>query len=389
MSDSKSPSAQERDDLRLLIVCDTQFRWNGDTTLKLEEIERLVAREWLAEGEDNFEYEVTDAGRAAIDSALAPAPQVPEGMVLVPREPTREMMTAAFTVKLGKPDWMRLRYQAMLSAAPPMNELLGQPEEFNLNEVSGNSGRLASLEQRGIVSWLQWLVETVVADGAYADIGQKDVDRVRAFRREFESALVAQPPPEVVAVAELPIGSIDPRHLVLMKGRNGTFSGNIIRVGDAMQPGDTLLYTTPRPGVDVGKPEEFQTGVERWMAGCFVPSLYSNMTERGDRLVEEVLELLQAHGYDPSRIPTLVDYVYGRPPGEPGQEVGGVMVTLAGYCWIAGLNMHAEADRELARITRPEVMAKIRAKQEAKNSLHFDTPLPGDAAAPGVGNGRS
>lgn len=31
---------------------------------------------------------------------------------------------------------------------PPLNELLGQREEFNLNEVSGNSGQLASLEQR-------------------------------------------------------------------------------------------------------------------------------------------------------------------------------------------------------------------------------------------------
>jgi hypothetical protein len=56
------------------------------------------------------------------------------------------------------------------------------------------------------------------------------------------------------------------------------------------------------------------------------------------------------------------------------------MVTLAAYCWVAGLNMHADGDSELARITMPEVIAKIRAKQEAKRALHFDSPLPGAAA---------
>lgn len=128
----------------------------------------------------------------------------------------------------------------------------------------------------------------------------------------------------------------------------------------------------------------FQAGVAEWMGQCFLPSLYSNMTERGDRLLEEVLELLQAHGYDSARVTTLVDYVFGRPVGEPAQEVGGVMVTLAGYCWVAGLDMHAAGDAELARINQPEVMAKIRAKQDAKNALHFDTPLPG-GAAPALG----
>ena len=124
----------------------------------------------------------------------------------------------------------------------------------------------------------------------------------------------------------------------------------------------------------------YQQRVAEWMQQAFIPSLYSNMTERGDRVLEEVLELLQSHGYDPARVATLVQYVFGRPAGEPAQEVGGVMVTLAGYCFIAGLDMHAAGEAELARICQPEVMAKIRAKQEAKNALHFDTPLPGQPA---------
>lgn len=158
---------------------------------------------------------------------------------------------------------------------------------------------------------------------------------------------------------------------------NGAFDWLLEQLTDG-----EALAAPPAQAVDLGP--TFQNGVADWMGQCFLPSLYSNMTERGDRLLEEVLELLQAHGYDRARVPTLVDYVFGRPVGEPAQEVGGVMVTLAGYCWVAGLDMHAAGDAELTRISQPEVMAKIRAKQEAKNALHFDTPLPG-GAAPALG----
>ncbi len=151
---------------------------------------------------------------------------------------------------------------------------------------------------------------------------------------------------------------------------------------DVEEEGCILLDgTSPAIAAPTQAGHTFQAGVAEWMGQCFLPSLYSNMTERGDRLLEEVLELLQAHGYDKTRVATLVDYVFGRPVGEPAQEVGGVMVTLAGYCWVAGLDMHANGQAELDRINQPGVMAKIRAKQEAKNALHFDTPLPGDPAA--------
>ena len=54
------------------------------------------------------------------------------------------------------------------------------------------------------------------------------------------------------------------------------------------------------------------------------------------------------------RIATLVDYVWSRPIGEPEQEVGGVMVTLAAYCLAADLDMHAAGETELARILQQE-----------------------------------
>ncbi len=167
------------------------------------------------------------------------------------------------------------------------------------------------------------------------------------------------------------------RMLVVSARTSGGTAGRDAHLCEALDRVEALL-----PKVDgqaVGR--SFQAAVAEWMGQCFLPSLYSNMTERGDRLLEEVLELLQAHGYDKARIPTLVDYVFGRPVGDPAQEVGGVMVTLAGYCWVAGLDMHADGQAELDRINQPDVMARIRAKQEAKNALHFDTPPPGNAGA--------
>ena len=123
-------------------------------------------------------------------------------------------------------------------------------------------------------------------------------------------------------------------------------------------------------------PATFQARVSPWMAECFGHAISSDVRERGDRLLEEVLELLQSHDYDPARVATLRDYVFGRPVGEPAQEVGGVMVTLAAYCLATGIDMHAAGETELARIwTKVET---IRAKQASKRDLH--SPLP--AAAP-------
>ena len=118
--------------------------------------------------------------------------------------------------------------------------------------------------------------------------------------------------------------------------------------------------------------ESFQARVKPWMLETFGQEISDDIQERGDRLLEEVLELLQAHDYDPTRVTTLVDYVYNRPVGEPFQEVGGVMVTLAAYCLAAGQDMHVAGDEELDRVwTKVEV---IRAKQAAKRDIH--SPLP-------------
>ena len=108
----------------------------------------------------------------------------------------------------------------------------------------------------------------------------------------------------------------------------------------------------------------FQSRVQPWMMVCFGPEISADKLERNDRFIEEALELAQASNYPKERAHQLVEYVYNRPQGEINQEVGGVMVTLAAHCLAHGIDMHAAAETELARVwTKVE---QIRAKQANK-----------------------
>lgn len=110
--------------------------------------------------------------------------------------------------------------------------------------------------------------------------------------------------------------------------------------------------------------ENFQQRVQPWMMACFGAEIAADKLERNDRFIEEALELVQASGYTKDRAHALVEYVFDRPQGDINQEVGGVMVTLAAHCLAHGVDMHAAAETELARIwTKVE---QIRAKQAAK-----------------------
>ena len=110
--------------------------------------------------------------------------------------------------------------------------------------------------------------------------------------------------------------------------------------------------------------QTFQSRVRSWMLTCFGEEISSDRLERGDRLLEEVFELLQSGNYPRERVAALEQYVWSRDVGNPAQEVGGVMTTLASYCLAHGLDMHNAAENELARVwTKVE---KIRAKQAAK-----------------------
>jgi hypothetical protein len=115
----------------------------------------------------------------------------------------------------------------------------------------------------------------------------------------------------------------------------------------------------------------FQNRVWEWIAACFPPAASLDRNERTHRFLEEALELSQANGCSRDEALALVNYVYGRPVGQPELEVGGVMVTLAGLCGAFGIDMEAAGEAELKR--NWDRIEAIRAKQASKP---HGSPLP-------------
>lgn len=131
---------------------------------------------------------------------------------------------------------------------------------------------------------------------------------------------------------------------------------------------------TGQPGLAAAA-ADFQHRVQPWLLECFGEQISKDRQERNHRFLEEALELVQANGCTRSEAMQLVDYVFDRPVGELHQEAGGVMVTLAALCLAADLDMHAEAERELARVWTK--VDKIRAKQAAKPKFTGAPAQPG------------
>lgn len=126
-----------------------------------------------------------------------------------------------------------------------------------------------------------------------------------------------------------------------------------------------------RPDSPASETVSFQDSVKPWLLACFGEAIANDKTERNHRFLEEALELVQATGCTQSEAHQLVDYVFSRPVGEPTQEAGGVMVTLAALCLAHQLDMHKAGDTELARIWVK--IEQIRTKQAAKPR---HSPLP-------------
>lgn len=119
---------------------------------------------------------------------------------------------------------------------------------------------------------------------------------------------------------------------------------------------------------------QFQSEVADWMLVCFGPEIAADRLERADRFIEEALELCQTWpAFTADRAHALVDYVFNRPVGEPVQEVGGVMVTLAALCNAAGINIQDAQETELARIwTKVEAIRAKQASKPAGSALPID-----------------
>lgn len=132
----------------------------------------------------------------------------------------------------------------------------------------------------------------------------------------------------------------------------------------------------------------FQRLVGEWALACFGEDVTYNTTLRNHRFLEEALELVQSLGCTANEAHRVVDYVFSRPVGEPAQELGGVMVTLATLCNAQVRLAAADPNRlplhiQHAALTELEKNWANREKirEKSKNKPRFDQPEPGAAWA--------
>jgi hypothetical protein len=120
----------------------------------------------------------------------------------------------------------------------------------------------------------------------------------------------------------------------------------------------------------------FQSAVLGWMENV-IPGWASRKNERLFRFSEESLELLQSLGMTKDEVLRMVDYVYARPIGEPNQELGGAMLTLAALSTAHAMDMYVAGYQELDRVCRPEIIEKIKNKHRLRGN---DGPPRGNDA---------
>ena len=125
----------------------------------------------------------------------------------------------------------------------------------------------------------------------------------------------------------------------------------------------------------------FQNSTAKLLRTLFPDGNGQDMPTRVFRFLEEALELAQALNCTEAQAHELVRYVFNRPVGVPYQELGGTMVTLAALSHVMGESMMLAGWEELERCNRPEVIAKIQAKQKSKPNPNG--PLPGTAPEEG------
>ena len=117
--------------------------------------------------------------------------------------------------------------------------------------------------------------------------------------------------------------------------------------------------------------DSFQVRVDEWLTACFSTFVRKDKGERTHRFLEESIELAQANGCSHDDAKALVDYVYGRPKGQPELEAGVVLVTLAGLCTATGIDLEKAGEMELTRN-----WARIEVIRQKGARAPLDSPLP-------------
>lgn len=117
--------------------------------------------------------------------------------------------------------------------------------------------------------------------------------------------------------------------------------------------------------------EERQVTIAGWCAAAFGEAHATNLPQRGIRLLEEAVEAYQAAGGEAEMAHRLIDFVFSRPVGKLGQELGGVGVCLLAMAHAANLSAEIEEVREVERVLAIP-LEHFTKRNEAKNAAGFN-----------------
>lgn len=136
------------------------------------------------------------------------------------------------------------------------------------------------------------------------------------------------------------------------------------------------------PPLNGAPPRQYRQMVAgHWCVKAFGPEHAGSVPQRAIRFLEEAVELFQAAMYGDDALPPevdaaemahkLIDYVFSRPVGHIGQELGGVGVTVLLLANAADLDADECEAAEVARVLSkpPE---HFHQRNEVKNAAGFD-----------------
>jgi len=116
--------------------------------------------------------------------------------------------------------------------------------------------------------------------------------------------------------------------------------------------------------------DQRQQLIASWAEKAFGHEESTGLPQRGIRLLEEAIEAFQACGGDEAIAHKLVAFVFARPPGTIGQELGGVAVTVLALAAAAGLSADEEEAREVHRVLNKPVR-EFTERNASKNAAGF------------------
>ena len=115
-----------------------------------------------------------------------------------------------------------------------------------------------------------------------------------------------------------------------------------------------------------------------WARMAFGDVEATSVPQRSLRLLEEAIEAFQACGCDEAMAHKLVSFVFVRPPGTVGQELGGVAVTVLLLAAAAGVSADDEEAREVHRVlSKP--LREFSERNANKNAAGFKIASSGFA----------